>query len=293
MGGTLHHLGDYRQAIDCLKRAVALLDGELRHVRLAQGLTSAISRAYLAHSLAEIGRFAEGLAWGEEGIQIAEAVDNAFSRIDVYCSVGLLYLQKGECQKAIPLGERALALHKVAHLPVTFPRVAMALGPAYTLSGRIVEALPLLEQAVEQATSMQFRAYHTPLVIHLSQAHLLAGSLEEARQLAGQALEISRERKERGNEAWILRLLGEMAAHGEPPQAEQAEAYYCQALTLAEELGMRPLQAHCHHGLGTLYARTGQQEQACTHLPTAIDLYRAMEMTFWLPQAEAALAQVI
>jgi class 3 adenylate cyclase/tetratricopeptide (TPR) repeat protein len=293
MGGTLHHLGDYRQAIDCLKRAVALLDGELRHVRLAQGLTSAISRAYLAHSLAEIGRFAEGLAWGEEGIQIAEAVDNAFSRIHVYCSVGLLYLQKGECQKAIPLGERALALHKVAHLPVTFPRVAMALGPAYTLSGRIVEALPLLEQAVEQATSMQFRAYHTPLVIHLSQAHLLAGSLEEARQLAGQALEISRERKERGNEAWILRLLGEMAAHGEPPQAEQAEAYYCQALALAEALGMRPLQAHCHHGLGTLYARTGQQEQARAHLPTAIDLYRAMEMTFWLPQAEAVLAQVV
>ena len=55
---------------------------------------------------------------------------------------------------------------------------------------------------------------------------------------------------------------------------------------------MRPLLAHCHHGLGTLYARTGQQEQARTALSTAIDLYRAMDMTFWLPQAEAALAQV-
>ena len=55
---------------------------------------------------------------------------------------------------------------------------------------------------------------------------------------------------------------------------------------------MRPLQAHCHLGLGTLYSQTGQVEQARTALAAAIDLYRAMEMTFWLPQAEAALAQV-
>jgi hypothetical protein len=72
----------------------------------------------------------------------------------------------------------------------------------------------------------------------------------------------------------------------------QAEAHYQQALALAEELGMRPLQAHCHRGLGTLYAATGQQEQARTELSTAIEMYRVMEMTFWLPQTEAALAQV-
>ena len=61
---------------------------------------------------------------------------------------------------------------------------------------------------------------------------------------------------------------------------------------LAEELGMRPLQAHCHRGLGTLYARTGQREQARTALSTAIAMYQAMAMTFWLPQTEAALAQM-
>jgi Flp pilus assembly protein TadD len=65
-----------------------------------------------------------------------------------------------------------------------------------------------------------------------------------------------------------------------------------QALTLAEELGMRPLQAHCHRGLGTLYAKIDSREQARTALATAIALYRAMDMTFWLPQTEAALAQV-
>ena len=61
---------------------------------------------------------------------------------------------------------------------------------------------------------------------------------------------------------------------------------------LAEELGMCPLQAHCHLGLGTLYAKTGQQEEARIELSTALELYRAMEMTFWLPQVDAALAQM-
>ena len=57
-------------------------------------------------------------------------------------------------------------------------------------------------------------------------------------------------------------------------------------------LGMRPLQAHCHQGLGTLYSQTGQPEHARAELSTAIAMYRDMEMTFWLPQAEAALTQV-
>jgi hypothetical protein len=55
---------------------------------------------------------------------------------------------------------------------------------------------------------------------------------------------------------------------------------------------MRPLVAHCHHGLGTLYATSGQREQARTALSTALEMYRSMEMTFWLPQVEAALTQV-
>jgi hypothetical protein len=55
---------------------------------------------------------------------------------------------------------------------------------------------------------------------------------------------------------------------------------------------MRPLQAHCHHGLGTLYARIGHQEQAWTEWSRARGLYRVMQMTFWLPQLEAALAHV-
>ena len=81
-------------------------------------------------------------------------------------------------------------------------------------------------------------------------------------------------------------------AHANPPDVAPAATHDPQALALAEKLGMRPLQAHCHRGLGIPYITTGQRTHACTELSTAIALYRAMDMTFWLPQTEAALAQV-
>src|SRR5262249_52849851 len=128
--------------------------------------------------------------------------------------------------------------------------------------------------------------------LSLGAAQVLAGRLDEAHTLAERARALAYEHQERGHQAYALRLLGDIAARRDPPESEQAEAHYRQALALAEELGMRPLQAHCHYGLGTLYAVTGQREQARTELSTAIAMYRAMAMTFWLPQVEAALAQV-
>jgi hypothetical protein len=121
---------------------------------------------------------------------------------------------------------------------------------------------------------------------------LWAGRLAEAHTLAERALALALEHQERGHQAYVLRLLGEIAAQRHPAKVGPAATYYQEGLALAEELGMRPLQAHCHRGLGMLYAKTDQRQQAYTELSTAIALYRAMEITFWLSQAEAALMQV-
>ena len=60
--------------------------------------------------------------------------------------------------------------------------------------------------------------------------------------------------------------------------------------TRAEELGMRPLAAHCHKGLGSLYQKTGREKEARAELNEAVEMYRAMEMTFWLDRASSALS---
>jgi tetratricopeptide (TPR) repeat protein len=130
------------------------------------------------------------------------------------------------------------------------------------------------------------------MTTRLIEAYLLGGCLNHAFQLAERDLRVSRDRQEQGWQAHVLRLLGDIAMHRDPPDTTQAETHYQQALTLSNELGMRPLQAHYHRGLGGLYSQTGQMEQARAELSTAIDLYREMEMTFWLPETEAALAEV-
>jgi tetratricopeptide (TPR) repeat protein len=102
-------------------------------------------------------------------------------------------------------------------------------------------------------------------------------------------LALAQRQKERPHEAYALKLLGDIHAHRGGLDIDQALAYYQQALTLAKALGARPLQAHCHRGLGVLYHQTGQTEQARAELSRAIEMYREMEMTFWLPQTEAVM----
>jgi tetratricopeptide (TPR) repeat protein len=121
---------------------------------------------------------------------------------------------------------------------------------------------------------------------------MLAGHLEEAHTLAERALTLAHTHQRQGLQAYALRLLGEIAARRKPLERDKAEAYYLQARAQAEALGMRPLQAHCHAGLGTLYVQTGHREQARTELDAAIALYQGMGMAFWLPRTEVALAQV-
>ena len=168
---------------------------------------------------------------------------------------------------------------------------ADALGAAYTLGGRVADAVSLLTQSIEQIMVTERQALGGSY-FSLGEAQMLSGRLEEAQSLAEQALTLTRARQQRGTQAYALRLLGDIAARREPPESESAEIHHRQALVLAEELGMRPLQAHCHLGLGALYVQTGRPEPARIELTAAIALYHNMEMTFWLPQAEAALAQL-
>jgi tetratricopeptide (TPR) repeat protein len=174
---------------------------------------------------------------------------------------------------------------------IYFPLMAAALGAAYTRFGRCTDAVPLLTQAMEQTTAAEMAGFQALCCLPLGEAQMLAGRRKEAHALAERALVLACEHQERGHQAYALRLLGDIAAQRGPSQRDQAGDCYRQALALAQELGMRPLMAHCHLGLGTLYATIGRGAAACAALSAAIELYRMMDMTFWLPQAEAALAK--
>jgi tetratricopeptide (TPR) repeat protein len=291
VGTAYRALGDYRRAVDCFRRNVASLKGELVHERFGMtGLPSVMSQTMLVSCLADLGAFDEGTTRGEEAVRMAEAGDHPFSLTQAYFALGSLYLRKGDLAKAISVLERGLGVCQIANIQTWFPTVAATLGYAFTLADRVAEALPLLQQAAAQDPSRGITAAHARWVAYLSEAYLLTGRRDEATGLARSALAFARDLKARGNEAYALWLLGEIHTHQASLEVEAAEGAYRQALAVAEELGMRPLLAHCHLGLGTLYTKVGRRAPARAALSTAIELFQAMEMTFWLPRAEAMLA---
>src|SRR5262249_229920 len=145
--------------------------------------------------------------------------------------LGLLALRQGYLYRALPLLERAVSICHEADLPGWFPMVADALGAAYTLAGRMADAVPLLTQSLEQKTTTD-RAGQTLCLRSLGEAQALAGHWQEAYTLAEHALALAREHQERGHQAYALRLLGDIAAQRKPPERDQAQAHYHQALAL-------------------------------------------------------------
>jgi class 3 adenylate cyclase/tetratricopeptide (TPR) repeat protein len=285
LGQIYNAMGDYPQAIDCLTKNVASLAGHRHRVRVlgTRSDFDVLSRAWLARCLAEVGEFRSGRSYGEEAVRITDPVEEPFSLVIATWGIGLICLRQGQYDTVCSVLESGLETCHNRQLSSLLPWVASPLGAVYLLGGRIADALPLLEQAVHAADTLGAMADQSLRLAWLSEAWLLAGHPEKALDLARQACDVSRDYGERGNTAWTLHLLGGIAMHRNPRDMEQAETHYQQALTLATELGMRPLQAHCHRGLGTLYRHTGQSEPARAELSTALDLYRDMAMTFWLP----------
>lgn len=134
-------------------------------------------------------------------------------------------------------------------LPTNATHLAGMLGYAYALVGRVGDGLPLLELAVREAESTS-RHFHSQSVIWLGEAHLAAGRADAPLRCGEDGLRLASDRHERGNEAYALRLLGAVAARERADGA--GEDYLVRALALAEELGMRPLAAHCRRGLAAI-----------------------------------------
>ena len=161
-----------------------------------------------------------------------------------------------------------------------------AVGLAYVYRGQVDAGLALLEEA-----RVQRHVLFSPIRVGavLAEGYLVAHRPHDAHSAALRALEVAQQQGAMATVAratWVI--AGTMSAL-DPGVAPEASSAYRHAADVAEQLGMRPLVAHCHLGLGKLYRRTGKREQAQEHLTTATRMYREMDMRFWLEKAEAEL----
>ncbi|MFQ5830398.1 MAG: AAA family ATPase [Candidatus Methylomirabilia bacterium] len=293
LGAACAGAGYYRRAVELLQSVMHSFEGDLSREPFGWvAFPTVTCRAYSACAFADLGKFDEGIARGEEGIRLAEALDHAYSWVFGSWGLAYLYAVRGEFGLATRLLERGLASCRNWNLTRLSVYATASMGFVYAHSGRVAEGIASLHEAMKGFDSMGGGFLQPLIAVHLGQACLLADRPDEAPTFAERGLALSRERGQRGYEAWALHLLGEIASHRDLPGAEEAQAHYRQALGLASELGMRPLLARCHLGLGKLYRRTGDRPKAQEHLTTATTMLHEMDMRFWLEQAEAEVKEL-
>ena len=282
-------VGEFPQAVVLFMETMqALVDDRVVHRAALPSFFAAWPRAWLGLAFSYLGRFNEALEHAEESIRIAQGADHPHTLMEAHGALGGVSLEFGDLRTAVRVFEQGVALLRARGFGDA--NMLSGLGYAFALSGRLSEALPLLEEAVEVAGSINAMGLGRAVRIsRLAEAYLLAGHTEEAFDHACSAVNLSREHKERANEAAGLRVLAETIACGDPLDAKTAGEQYAAGLALAQGLGMRPLIAHCHLGLGKLHARTGKYPEAQEHLRIAAAMYREMGMQFWLERTEAKM----
>jgi class 3 adenylate cyclase/tetratricopeptide (TPR) repeat protein len=283
-GRARHARGDYAEAIKLMNWVISATDGDRTNFLGMANLPSVSARAWLSWSLAERGEFELALTRCDEGVYIAEAVDQFASRIYAYMGLGIVHLRKGSFDFAIQALERAYQLSGQADLRMARVTVAGYLGRAYTLTNRASRGIETLNEAVDAAAGMELMVDQAMRLLHLGEAHLHNNQVKQATSIANLALEKALHYQQRGAAAWCHWLLGEVDAQADHPEA--AEDHYSQAMTLASELGMAPLLAHCHFGLGKGHSHAGRNEQSQKHLVAAAALYEYLSMPSCVAEIE-------
>jgi tetratricopeptide (TPR) repeat protein len=242
--------------------------------------------------LAEQGEFEEAIARAREGVALVERGGHAYSQIVALHGLAFAHLLRGDHGVAIPLLEHGLALCRESELLIWDPDYTCGLGYGYALCGRAAEVLPLLEASIREQESIGQQSQLPFWMSWQAEAYLHVGRAADARQVTSRALALARERRQRAVQALCHRLEAEATMRIDPFDPDAAERQYREALALATDLGMRPLVAHCHLGLGKLYSRAGDGVKAREHLTTAATMYHEMDMGFWLAQAEAEMREL-
>jgi tetratricopeptide (TPR) repeat protein len=297
LGLACHALGDYRRAAAVLR---AVMESPLPEWRAgAFGGTvigswaafQAITLAWLARCLAELGEFEEGTEAGRRAVVLAEGLGSPYSLAAACIGLGYCALLRGDLDAAGPVLERACREARGANLALFRPQASRFLGATYLLAGRVDEGLAMVRAAAEEVESRRLLMQHAAVLTLLGEACLVASRGDEASTVAERALSLARERGQRGDAAAALHVLAEAAGRG-PSDFDQAEHYYLAAIALAGELEMRPLLGRARLGLGRLYLRIGDRGRAEDHVLAAAHLFITADMPRWLRQVVSSLSEL-
>ncbi len=149
------------------------------------------------------------------------------------------------------------------------------LGHAYALAGEPTKGASLLEQAISEAAADKKMCCQSLRMAWLAEAELIGGNTARAEQLCQEALSLAKLYQERGLEAHIYRVLGDIATVHAADDAVPISMYE-QALSIANQLSMRPIEARCHLAIGQLLSKRNGPGNAQAALAKAAAMFASM-----------------
>ena len=263
LGSVCFARGEYARAVGILEGGVSLLAGDRALQRFGlPGPAAVFFRVWLVSSLTRLGEYERAAQHVRESLEVAQRADQPLARLVARYTEGFLHAHRPDLPRAIQALETSLDLCRTWKLPAWFSNVASVLGWAYAKSERMDEGVALMQQAIDESAAGGGMVNHSSEVARLAEARLLARDHDEARRLAERALALAHTHQERGNEAFALYLLGEIASRSDTSDLEPAKHHLLAAVALASELGMRPLLAAAHGALARVYREMGLLDAA-------------------------------
>jgi class 3 adenylate cyclase/tetratricopeptide (TPR) repeat protein len=282
--------GDIRVAIDLLTPLVDGADAEVaRRTVGIFGTDFIMSCSWLGGCWSYLGDFERAFAYAARGLAEADAIGVPSAQAWASAWQAFPAMLRGEASQALPGLERAVRLSEANGLVMTFRFASCWLGGALAMSGRPAEGLAALERGVSDLEHAGVRMVRSQYLQLWAQALLRAGRLEAAERTAERAIELAAACGERVHHAEAFWVQAEIQLAKPTPRVDLAASLYGEAAALARDIGLRPLLARCHLGLGRLHQIAGRRELACEEFVAAVGMFKEMGMQSRLQQAESEL----
>jgi len=286
--------GEYRPAIAILREGVGDGSSCIATASADQVEPVAVSlRSSLGLALASIGDFDGARKAATEATNIANEIDDPFSQVGACRALGLVLVEQGDFDTAVPLLERSLRLCEEWHMGLLYSLLAGGLGYAYAITGQVEKGVSMMQRAVQQRESLRGvypGAQGAYVLTRLADGLILARRFGDAAAFADRAANLARAYDNRIDEAWALRLYGDLAAQQDPLDAENVQSLYDRSRKIAAAHEMAPFVAHCNLRIGKLHSRTHEHVKSRTALRRARNVFAGLDMPFWARQADEALA---
>jgi len=236
-----------------------------------------------------MGNLEKGRALFEKGHDFALKIKDLLSLAMLELHRGWDFNFKGDATTAIEHFQNSIGYCDEGQIINILIPIWIGLGWAYWLLGDLETAHKHMEKGLKTQSDagVDYDSgffYSCSAVVELE-----SGNLNKAQQLANEALNIAQKNHQHG-EGLVWIVLGRILGRTDHPQNDKAEEAFLKGIKIFEELKLKLHYAPGYYYLGELYAGTGQKDKALETLKWAEDIFREMEMDFWLAKTQDLLA---